>query len=153
MSITIPSEQKKWRSIMFDNSFIEPLNVLLIDDDTVDILQIKRAMKKLDLSDHLHIAHNGIEALDLLRGKDGPPLKPHLVLVDLNMPRMSGLEFLEEIRQDPNLKSLTVYVVTTSSLERDQEAAHNLGVFGYLVKPITLTKLVRALNSPNSRKH
>jgi CheY-like chemotaxis protein len=85
------------------------LNILLVDDDEVDVMNVQRAFRKNNILNPLYVAHNGLEALDLLRG-DGPDAVPRdrrLILLDLNMPKMNGLEFLREIRADPELHNLT----------------------------------------------
>src|SRR6185503_11278932 len=112
------------------------LNILLVDDDEVDVMTVQRAFAKANIANKVFIAGNGIEALQLLR-TDGVPTARRLVLLDLNMPRMNGIEFLREIRQDPDLQSLTVVVLTTSNEDRDRVEAYQLNVAGYLLKPVT----------------
>jgi CheY-like chemotaxis protein len=111
------------------------LNILLVEDDEVDVMNVQRAFKKNNITNPLFTAGNGLEALQILRGDQFP--KDHrLVLLDLNMPRMNGIEFLKEVRADPQLRSLAVVVLTTSRDERDRVEAYNLNVAGYLVKPV-----------------
>jgi CheY-like chemotaxis protein len=111
------------------------LNILLVEDDEVDVMNVQRAFKKNNITNPLVTAGNGLEALQILRGDQFP--KDHrLVLLDLNMPRMNGIEFLKEVRADPQLRSLAVVVLTTSRDERDRVEAYNLNVAGYLVKPV-----------------
>jgi len=127
------------------------LHILLVDDDEVDIMNVQRAFKKNNISNPLFIAHNGLEALDLLRDK-GPEIIPserRLVLLDLNMPKMNGLEFLHEVRRDPELRPLTVVVLTTSDEERDKVEAYNLNVAGYILKPVTFSAFLEAIASLN----
>jgi CheY-like chemotaxis protein len=128
------------------------LHILLVDDDEVDVMNVQRAFKKNNISNPLYIANNGLEALDLLRGQGGQPPIPgtrRLVLLDLNMPKMNGLEFLRAIRDDPELRSLTVVVLTTSDDERDRIEAYNLNVAGYILKPVTFTAFVEAMATLN----
>jgi CheY-like chemotaxis protein len=112
------------------------IQILFVDDDTIDVMAFKRAMKKHKLLNPIHTASNGLEALKILRG-DGtqPPLeRPYIVLLDLNMPRMNGLEFLDELRQDPALHGSVVFVLTTSEDDRDKTAAYSHHIAGYIVK-------------------
>ena len=125
------------------------LNVLLIDDDEVDVMNVQRAFKKNNIINPLYVAHNGLEALELLRS-DKVPSERRLVLLDLNMPKMNGLEFLREVRNDPELRSLTVIVLTTSDDERDKVEAYNLNVAGYIVKPVTFQSFVEAVAALNT---
>jgi CheY-like chemotaxis protein len=111
------------------------LNILLVEDDEVDVMNVQRAFKKNNILNPLFFARNGIEALEILRGDDFPK-SGRIVLLDLNMPKMNGIELLNEIRKDPNLRSLPVVVLTTSRDERDRVEAYNLNVAGYLVKPV-----------------
>jgi CheY-like chemotaxis protein len=109
---------------------------LVVDDDEVDVLSIQRAFKKLDVNAPIAVANNGLEALEFLRGQNGRnKLKqPYLILLDLNMPKMNGIEFLEEIRGDEELKRSIVFVLTTSSDQNDLARAYDLNVAGYIVK-------------------
>src|SRR3569832_1827065 len=113
------------------------LTILLVEDDEVDIMNVKRAFKKNNILNPLHIAHNGLDALAMLRGNAEQGIEkitptPKVILLDLNMPRMGGLEFLKELRSDPALKSISVYVMTTSDEESDKFTAYNLNVAGYI---------------------
>ena len=112
------------------------LNILLVDDDEVDVMTVKRAFAKANIANKVFVATDGIQALELLRS-DGVPAARRLVLLDLNMPRMYGIEFLREVRSDPVLQALTVVVLTTSNEDRDRVEAYQLNVAGYLVKPVT----------------
>lgn len=127
------------------------LHILLVDDDDVDVMNVQRAFKKNNILNPLFIARDGLEALEILRkdGPDGIPRERRLILLDLNMPRMNGLEFLRELRNDPELHSLTVIVLTTSDDERDKVEAYNLNVAGYIVKPVTFLAFVEAMAALN----
>ncbi|MEW8402566.1 MAG: response regulator, partial [Candidatus Thiodiazotropha sp.] len=100
--------------------------ILLIEDDRVDIMTVQRALQKNNISNPLHVARTGLQALDMLRGANGvvklDPL-PALILLDLNLPKMSGIEFLQELRKDPQLSALRIIVLTSSNEPRDQTAA------------------------------
>src|SRR5437763_13518330 len=113
-----------------------PLHILLVEDDQVDVMNVRRAFEKNKILNPLYVAMNGSEALAMLR--DGRvPRDRRLVLLDLNMPGMNGIEFLRELRADPDLKLTPVVVLTTSNDERDKVHAYDFNVAGYLVKPVT----------------
>ena len=113
-----------------------PLNILLVEDDEVDVMNVQRAFERNHLTNSLFVAGNGLEALDMLRG-NALPKERRLVLLDLNMPKMNGIEFLEALRADPELSSTPVVVLTTSNDDQDKLDAYNLNVAGYLLKPVT----------------
>ncbi|MBC8077793.1 MAG: response regulator [Chloroflexales bacterium] len=128
------------------------LNILLVDDDDVDVMNVRRAFKKNNILNPLSVASNGVEALALLRGANGNPPLPkerRLILLDLNMPRMNGIEFLRELRADPELSKITVIVLTTSDDERDKVEAYKLNVAGYILKPVTFMAFVEAMATLN----
>ena len=120
------------------------LNILLVDDDEVDVITVKRAFSQHRIINRLFVARDGIEALGLLRG-DEMPQKRRIVLLDLNMPKMNGLELLREIRSDPELRGLNVIVMTTSQEERDRVEAFGLNVAGYILKPMTFRRFADAM--------
>ena len=124
------------------------LNVLLVEDDQVDVMNVQRAFKKNSISNPLWTAGNGVEALDKLRSGE-LPLSRLLVLLDLNMPRMNGIEFLRHLRADPDLRQIPVVVLTTSSDERDRIEAYHLNVAGYIVKPVTFVNFCDAMATLN----
>jgi CheY-like chemotaxis protein len=123
-------------------------NVLLVEDDEVDVMNVRRAFKKNHIANPLWVAGNGIEALEALRG-DQMPRERRLVLLDLNMPKMNGIEFLRELRADPELHGTPVVVLTTSDDERDRVEAYNLNVAGYILKPVTFMNFVEAMATLN----
>jgi CheY-like chemotaxis protein len=116
--------------------------ILLIEDDELDVISVERTLKKFHTSYHLQIAHNGKEALSMLTRSDDP-IKPVVVLLDLNMPKMNGIEFLRIIRQDAGLKDLPVFVMTTSAETSDRTLTEQLGVAGYIIKPLGYTNTKR----------
>lgn len=120
------------------------LNILLVDDDDIDVMNVRRAFDKGRIANPLFIANDGEEALEMLRGAEYPKER-RLVLLDINMPRMTGIEFLRIIREDPDLKSLVVIVLTTSDDERDKIEAFKLNVAGYLLKPVTLSAFIETM--------
>ncbi|MFB2773440.1 response regulator [Pelatocladus sp. BLCC-F211] len=129
------------------------INILLVEDDEVDVMNVKRAFKKVNITNPLHIATNGIEALAMLRSSNGePPKVPNdrrLILLDLNMPKMGGIEFLQELRSDPQLRLTPVVVMTTSNQDKDRVEAYNLNVAGYLVKPVTFNNFIELMTTLN----
>jgi CheY-like chemotaxis protein len=114
----------------------ESVTILLVDDDKVDAMAVKRSFRDLKIANPIVEAHDGIEALERLRGENGLEKlsSPHLVLLDLNMPRMGGIEFLDELRRDPELRPTLVFVMTTSAAEEDRMRAYDKNVAGYVLK-------------------
>jgi len=112
------------------------VQILLVDDDEVDVMAVKRAFERRRIANPIHVASDGIEALAMLRGEDGHDAisRPYMILLDLNMPRMNGLEFLEAIRQDEVHRSAIIFVLTTSKADEDRTAAYAKHVAGYVVK-------------------
>ena len=112
------------------------VTILLVDDDTVDVMAIKRSFRGLKIANPIVEAQDGIEALARLRGTGGYEMvpRPFLILLDLNMPRMGGLEFLAELRADPELHRSIVFVLTTSAAEEDRARAYDKNVSGYVLK-------------------
>ena len=124
------------------------LNILLVEDDQVDVMNVKRAFEKNKILNPLYIAGDGLEALAMLRaGK--VPADRRIILLDLNMPRMNGIEFLRELRADPELRSSPVIVLTTSNAEKDRIDAYQLNVAGYLLKPVTFMNFVEVTAALN----
>lgn len=115
---------------------VPTVNLLLVEDDEVDVQALKRAFAKSRIANPLTVARDGIEALELLRGENGREKlpKPHLILLDLNMPRMNGIEFLEAIRADEELRGSVVFMITTSKADEDKARAYGHNVAGYIVK-------------------
>ena len=124
------------------------LNILLVEDDEVDVMNVERAFKKNHIANPLFVAGNGLEALERLRSGE-IPRERRIVLLDLNMPRMNGIEFLRELRKDPELSHTTVVVLTTSNDERDKIDAYNLNVAGYLLKPVTFSNFCEVMTTLN----
>ena len=124
----------------------KPLNVVLVEDDEVDVMNVQRAFEKASILAPVFRAGDGVEALDLLRGSSLPAAR-RLVLLDLNMPRMNGIEFLHELRADERLRNTTVVVLTTSDDERDKMDAFEMNVAGYLLKPVTFASFVDLMSA------
>jgi CheY-like chemotaxis protein len=124
------------------------LNILLVEDDEVDVLNVRRAFKKNNITNPLFVAGNGVEALEHLRS-GRIPRERRIVLLDLNMPQMNGIEFLRALRADPELSTTPVVVLTTSNDERDRIEAYHLNVAGYLVKPVTFSNFCEVMTTLN----
>ncbi|AHD08482.1 response regulator [Phaeobacter gallaeciensis] len=113
----------------------ESVTFLIVDDDEVAVMAIKRALKKLRLVNPIEVVGDGQEALDLLRGVNSTALeRPYIILLDLNMPRMGGLEFLAEVREDKELANSVIFVLTTSDAPSDIAVAYEHKIAGYIVK-------------------
>ncbi|RJP71262.1 MAG: response regulator [Ignavibacteriales bacterium] len=121
--------------------------ILLVEDDQVDVMTVKRAFKDLHITNKLYVAENGEEALEFLQNPQNE--KPHIILLDLNMPKMNGIEFLQIIKQDQQLKMIPVIILTTSKAEQDKIESYSLQVSGYMIKPVDylqFVEVVRAIN-------
>jgi CheY-like chemotaxis protein len=108
------------------------VSIIVVDDDEIDVQSFERTFKKLKIANPVYRARDGIEGLELLRSRSVPA--PYIILLDINMPRMNGLEFLSQLRQDPELTSAVVFVLTTSLADEDIFEAYRLHVAGYLPK-------------------
>jgi CheY-like chemotaxis protein len=124
-----------------------PVKFLIVDDDVVSVMAVKRALKKLKIINPVTIARDGQHALNILRGDCGEDslLSPYLVTLDLNMPRMNGFEFLEEVRKDPKLHPAVIFVLSTSDAPTDVAAAYESNIAGYIVKDDLGDSFVKAL--------
>jgi CheY-like chemotaxis protein len=120
------------------------VNIVLIDDDDVDVMGVERALKKLKILNPIVRARDGIEGLALLRDQQSLN-KPYLVLLDINMPRMNGLEMLAELRSDPTISSSVVFILTTSKADEDRFQAYKQHVAGYMVKSQVGDGFMRAM--------
>lgn len=131
-------------------AFDKTIDILLVDDDDVDVMTVQRVFKKNQITNPLYVASNGIEALAWVRSDRSVNLVPsarQLILLDLNMPRMNGIEFLRELRSEPEGGSIPVIVLTTSNEEKDKVDAYKLNVAGYILKPFTFSKLVDVMST------
>lgn len=124
-----------------------PLRILLVEDNPIDVLITRRALNTWEIQNSLHVAEDGQEAVDFLyrRGTYSEAERPDLILLDLNLPRKSGLEVLSEINQDADLSTITVVVVTTSAVEADLEMCNNLGARLCITKPLDFDEYVTAI--------
>lgn len=121
--------------------------ILLVEDDRVDSMTVKRAFKSIHLSNRLDCVTNGEEALAYLQ--DTANELPCIILLDLNMPRMNGLELLKIIKHDPNYQTIPVIILTTSEEEQDRLESFRAGVAGYMVKPVDYLKFVEVVKTIN----
>jgi len=115
-------------------------HILLVEDDDIDALTVRRTLKEIGASNPLDRVSDGEQALRFLRDPANP--RPGLILLDLNMPRMNGLEFVAVVKNDPDLRLIPVVVLTTSSEEGDRVAAFSNSVAGYMVKPVDYPQFV-----------
>ena len=128
---------------------MKKLKLLLIEDDALDVISVKRSLKELSSDVELKVANDGMEALDLLT-KAGKPFTPDVILLDLNMPRMNGIEFLKVLRQNTVLNPINVFVMTTSANSTDRQEAEQLGISGYIIKPLNYTDNTKRVDSMDS---
>ena len=119
--------------------------ILLVEDDRIDIMTIERCISDLNISNPLDVAKNGLEALNHL--KSGENTKPSIILLDINMPKMNGHEFLATIKADPGLKRIPVIIMTTSEDAQDKTESFNLGAAGYMIKPVDYKKFVEVVRA------
>ena len=130
----------------------KPITVLVAEDDPDDRLLIRDAFNECCVCDDLRFVGDGVEVIDYLRGQgictDGDPgSRPHLILLDLNMPRMDGRDALREIKADPGLRCIPVVVLTASISEEDVLRTYDLGGAGYITKPVTFEGLVEVVKT------
>ena len=130
--------------IMVNGSVI---SIMLVEDDEVDVMNLKRAFKKNNINNPLYLAENGLDALEILRkcGTDDMPM-PKIILLDLNMPKMNGLEMVEEINGDQQLRGVPIIMLTTEGSGELIERARAAGAKGWLVKPFKPDQLIAAVS-------
>jgi CheY-like chemotaxis protein len=117
--------------------------ILLVEDDLVDVMTVRRCFEELNIENPLVNAVNGEEALEYLQDTENP--RPSLVLLDLNMPRMNGFEFLRAVKSDDFLKAIPVVILTTSNQSSDVLESYQLGAAGYIVKSADYCQFVEAI--------
>jgi len=127
------------------------LNILLVEDDAVDVMNVRRALRRNDIDLPLFVAGDGLEALTMLRSEEGErpqiPEERRVILLDLNMPCMGGLEFLEALREDPDLCGTPVVVLTTSDDGSDRRQAYRFNVAGYILKPVAFDRFSNTMDT------
>lgn len=109
------------------------LNILLIEDDTIEVMKFNRVLKSMDLSHKIVEANNGEEALEILKDKE---IIPDIIILDLNMPKINGIEFLTILKEDELLKYIPAIILTTSNNHKDVMECYRLGIAGYIIKPL-----------------
>jgi len=119
--------------------------ILLVEDDEIDVRSVQRSFKDLRVTNPLIVTHNGEEALEYLKNDTGK--HPGLILLDLRMPRMDGIEFLKIIREDDKLKIIPVVILTTSKEDEDKMDSFNLGIAGYMMKPVSYKDFVEVIRA------
>lgn len=129
------------------------INILLVEDDEVDIMNVQRAFQRNKITNPLYVARNGIEALAMLRSEGAVgsevPGERRMVLLDISMPKMNGIEFLRELRKDPRLAPTPVIVLTTSDEDKDRMEAYKLNVAGYILKPVKFSNFAEVMAALN----
>lgn len=116
---------------------VNVINILLVEDDTLDVMDARRTLSRMDILYKMSVVKNGEEALAYLdQVSKGEGEVPDIILLDLNMPKMNGVEFLTQIRRKDEWKNTKVFVITTSDEREDREHIKALGVSGYIVKPL-----------------
>lgn len=118
-------------------------SILLVEDDLVDVMSVQRSLRELGTPNPLHHATDGEKALEFLR--DTSKARPGLILLDLNMPKMNGVEFLAIIKKDPELKMIPVVVLTTSREDADRIATFEHSVAGFMIKPVDFPQFLETM--------
>jgi chemotaxis family two-component system response regulator Rcp1 len=126
----------------------KPIDILLVEDDPSDVLLTRRGLEASKLYNSLSVAKDGVEALQFLRKEDpfGDAIRPDLILLDLNMPRMDGRELLQELKADESLKLIPVVVLTTSDAEKDIVESYELQASCYVTKPVKLDEFSNVIS-------
>jgi len=129
------------------NTNVAPFDILLVEDEPADANLVRAALKAGKVYCNLYVAEDGVEALEFLhrQGQYQHAPMPDLILLDLNMPRMNGREFLAAAKADELLESIPVVVLTTSDVERDIVTSYKLGAAGYITKPVDMEQFVDAI--------
>jgi len=120
-------------------------SILLVEDDLVDVMSVRRALRELNANNVLSVVGNGEEALARLRQTENP--LPGIILLDLNMPRMNGIDLLKILKSDDAFRRIPVVVLTTSKEEKDRLQSFNLGAAGYMVKPVDYSGFVEVVRT------
>jgi CheY-like chemotaxis protein len=131
---------------------MESKSILLIEDDELDVISVQRSMKKIGGQHRLFTAYNGIEALSILKGEGEMKEDelPDIILLDINMPKMNGIEFLHQLRKNKKFDAIKIFVMTTSNEDKDRVAMENLGINGYYIKPLNFNDNNKSYSSMDS---
>lgn len=122
--------------------------ILLVEDDQVDVMTVKRSLKQLHVLNPLVVTHNGEEALEYLNANDSE--LPCFILLDINMPKMNGLEFLKRIKKQIGLHDIPVIMLTSSLEQQDVDRSFELGISGYILKPVEYEQFVESIGILNA---
>lgn len=120
------------------------LNILLIEDDAIEVMKLHRVISSKGLNHSIVEANNGVEALDILQKKEA---LPDIILLDLNMPKINGIEFLSILKADEVLKHLPTIVLTTSNNQKDVLECYKIGIAGYVIKPLKYEDYVQKIEA------
>jgi CheY-like chemotaxis protein len=120
------------------------LNILLIEDDAIEVMKFNRVLSSLNMKHKITVANNGEEAIAVLKVKE---IIPDIIILDLNMPKVSGIEFLEILKQDPYLKYIPAVILTTSNNHKDVMECYKIGIAGYVLKPLKYDDYVDRIKS------
>ena len=128
---------------------VTPIEILLVEDSPGDVRLTQEALRDAKMKNTLHVASDGLEAISFLRrqGKHANAPRPDLILLDLNLPKKSGSEILEEIKLDPSLKSIPVVILTTSTAEQDILQSYQLHANCYITKPVDLDQFLKVVKA------
>ncbi|MDO3695402.1 response regulator [Wenyingzhuangia sp. chi5] len=119
------------------------LKILLIEDDAIEVMKFNRAVSSLNMSHKMVNADNGEEALKILEQKDR---LPNIILLDLNMPKINGIEFLSILKKDPDLRHIPTVILSTSNNQKDLLECYKIGVAGYVLKPLKYEEYVSKID-------
>ena len=122
-------------------------SILLVEDDKVDAMTVKRALREINVTNQLTTVNDGEQALEYLRNSDNE--RPAIILLDLNMPKMNGIELLKHMKADSELRSIPVIVLTTSKADQDRLESFSLSVAGYMLKPVDYIQFVEVMRTIN----
>jgi two-component system, chemotaxis family, response regulator Rcp1 len=127
----------------------KPIDILLIEENPADVRLTVEALKEAKINNHLYVARDGKEALAWLRGQDdfGEPLRPDIILLDLNLPKKDGREVLAEIKDDMSLRRIPIVVLTTSKAEEDVARSYDLHANCFITKPVDFDKFIEVVKS------
>lgn len=128
---------------------MKTIEILLVEDNPADVMLTEEAFEEADFAHRLHVARDGVEALAFLRREGGyaDAPAPHVILMDLNMPRLSGLETLDILKVDEKLRHIPVIVLTTSRAEEDVWRSYKLHANAYIPKPVSISEFVEVIRS------
>ena len=126
-----------------------PIEILLVEDNPGDVRLTQEAMRDAKVNNNIAVAADGLEALALLKqeGQHAEAVRPDLILLDLNLPRMNGFEVLDAIKEDPNLRRIPVVVLTTSQAEQDIIRSYDLHANAYVTKPVDLEQFIQVIKA------